>query len=180
MDKETSTSTSAGSVSDLPAGPEVPSSDIAADTSGAPPEARPETSESTPSDTTIVRDTHEAPTSTPTPTLPGSGSPTPEEPLPHSSPVPSPTAPREIPTVPHFIIGLLLLKARMTIQLRKRKMPEKIMILFLKKKVFSNSDFEKLLHVSYRTATRYLGQLVKEWKISPSQKRWSGRTYTII
>lgn len=59
----------------------------------------------------------------------------------------------------------LLVKARETIQFRKRKKLEKIMGLFLKKETITNDDVQKLLYVSDATATRYLKQLETEGKI---------------
>lgn len=59
----------------------------------------------------------------------------------------------------------LLVKARETIQFRKRKKLEKIMSLFLKKQSITNDDVQMLVYVSDATATRYLNQLEREGRI---------------
>ena len=66
----------------------------------------------------------------------------------------------------------LLIKARNAIQFRKRKKLDRVMTLFLKKKNSStsspqvtNDEVEKLIHVSDKTAERYLNILEKENKI---------------
>ena len=59
----------------------------------------------------------------------------------------------------------LLVKARATIQDRKRKKLDKIMEALNAKGKITNDEVEKLLHVSDATATRYLSALEKEGKI---------------
>jgi hypothetical protein len=71
----------------------------------------------------------------------------------------------------------LLVKARATIQFRKRKKLDKIMTLFLKKREIKNDDVEKLLHVSDATATVYLSILKKENKIKSSGKKGINYSY---
>jgi len=58
-----------------------------------------------------------------------------------------------------------LVKARVTIQDRKRKKRDKIMEALSKKNKITNDEVEKLLYISDATATRYLSVLVKEGKI---------------
>lgn len=59
----------------------------------------------------------------------------------------------------------LLVKARATIQDRKRKKLEKILEALTAKGKITNDEVEKLLHVSDATATRYLDALVKQGKV---------------
>lgn len=59
-------------------------------------------------------------------------------------------------------------KALEKIQFRKRRRLEKVMTLARRKRRIVNDDVEKLLHVSDATASRYLGQLVKEGKLRRS------------
>lgn len=59
----------------------------------------------------------------------------------------------------------LLVKARGSIQFRKRKKLDRIMGLFAKQASITNDDAEKLLHISDATACRYLGILEKEGKV---------------
>jgi hypothetical protein len=54
----------------------------------------------------------------------------------------------------------LLARALEKIQFRKRAKLERIMKFATEKKSINNDQVEKLLHVSHRTASRYLGQLV--------------------
>ena len=67
-------------------------------------------------------------------------------------------------TNPNFIQKLLI-KARAKIQERKKKKLDKIMKLFETKTELSNSDIQKLLRTTKRSATRYLDILEKEQKI---------------
>jgi len=75
---------------------------------------------------------------------------------------------------------LLLAKAGMVIQFRKRKKLEKIMTIFAKKSHITNDEVEKLLHVSDATATRYLSQLEKEGKIRQEGKIGKAVSYSKI
>jgi|SRR3989344_2365358 len=59
----------------------------------------------------------------------------------------------------------LLTKALESIQFRKKAKLEKIMKMATEKKVITNDQVEKLLHVSDATATRYLAELVKQNKL---------------
>jgi hypothetical protein len=99
--------------------------------------------------------------------------PTPASP-PESLPAPAPT----IAIPPQNIVGLILTKARLIIQLRKQKKLNKVMGLFLTKSKITNDEVEKLLHVSDATATRYLSELEKQGKIIQSGKTGHAVTYT--
>jgi hypothetical protein len=105
------------------------------------------------------------------PPTPASAPASPPESLPAQAPV-------IIPPPPQNIVGLVLTKARLIIQLRKQKKLIKIMGLFLNKKSITNDDVEKLLHVSDATATRYLSQLEKDGKITQTGKTGHAVTYT--
>lgn len=59
----------------------------------------------------------------------------------------------------------LLAKAREKLQFRKRKKLDRILVEIGKKGKITNDEVEKLLHISDKTAERYLSQLVKEQKI---------------
>lgn len=93
--------------------------------------------------------------SEPTPPVP--------QPPPESPPVQAPPPPLTI--TPLQVARDLLVKARASIQSRKRKKLDKILVLLDEKRNIANDDVEKLLHVSDATATRYLNQLEKERKI---------------
>ena len=67
-------------------------------------------------------------------------------------------------TPPNFVQNLLV-KARATIQTRKRKKLDKIMVLFDTKPHVTTKDVEKLLRTTKRTARRYFDQLEKENRI---------------
>jgi hypothetical protein len=115
-----------------------------------------------------------------TPTL-TQGSTSQSEPTPppvQSTPAFPTPAPAQIVTPPPNILKLLFKKAQLTIQLRKQKKLLKVMTLFAKKKSITNDDVEKLLHVSDATATRYLGQLTKENKITQIGKTGHAVSYT--
>ncbi|OGG93136.1 hypothetical protein A2609_02540 [Candidatus Kaiserbacteria bacterium RIFOXYD1_FULL_47_14] len=71
-----------------------------------------------------------------------------------------------------------LVKARVTIQDRKRKKRDKIMEALSKKNKITNDEVEKLLYISDATATRYLSVLVKEGKIQKVGTAGSGVAYT--
>jgi predicted HTH transcriptional regulator len=64
-----------------------------------------------------------------------------------------------------FVGKDILVKARATIQNRKRVKLEKILEHLNAKNHITNDEVEKLLHVSDATATRYLSQLEGEGKI---------------
>ena len=74
----------------------------------------------------------------------------------------------------------LLVKARATIQDRKRKKLDKIMEALNAKGKITNDEVEKLLHVSDATATRYLSALEKEGKIQQVGKTGKAVEYTRI
>ncbi|OYV27885.1 MAG: hypothetical protein B7W98_00815, partial [Parcubacteria group bacterium 20-58-5] len=74
----------------------------------------------------------------------------------------------------------LLVKARVTMQDRKRKKRDKIMQALNTKNKITNDEVEKLLHVSDATATRYLSALEKEGKIRQVGKTGTGVAYTKI
>jgi hypothetical protein len=59
----------------------------------------------------------------------------------------------------------LLAQAREKLQWRKRKKLNRILAEITKKRKITNDEVEKLLHISDKTAERYLSQLVKEQKI---------------
>ncbi|MDP3793065.1 MAG: hypothetical protein Q8Q89_05060 [bacterium] len=79
------------------------------------------------------------------------------EPVSISPPISQPSPQTTQPSPKSFLI-----KALESIQLRKKAKLEKIMKLANEKKVITNDDVEKLLHVSDATATRYLSGLVKQ------------------
>lgn len=64
----------------------------------------------------------------------------------------------------------LLVKARATLSLRRKKKIEKIMTLFLRKSKIVNKDVRELLTTTEHTATDYLNALVKEGKIKKEGK----------
>lgn len=72
----------------------------------------------------------------------------------------------------------LLAKARVSIQDRKRKKRDKIMLALNTKNKITNDEVEKLLHVSDATATRYLSALVKEGKLKQEKRTGAGVTYS--
>ncbi len=74
----------------------------------------------------------------------------------------------------------LLVKARATIQDRKRKKLDKILEFLNTKGKLTNDEVEKLLHVSDATATRYLSALEKEGKIKQVGKTGKAVEYTRI
>jgi hypothetical protein len=71
----------------------------------------------------------------------------------------------------------ILVKARVSIQDRKRKKRDKIMLALNTKNKITNDEVEKLLHVSDATATRYLSALEKEGKIIQVGKKGKGILY---
>ena len=74
----------------------------------------------------------------------------------------------------------LLIKARSAIQFRKRKKLDRVMTLFLKQSKITNDEVEKLLHVSDKTAERYLNILEKENKIKQIGKTGRAVVYLKI
>ncbi|OGD66756.1 hypothetical protein A2442_01375 [Candidatus Campbellbacteria bacterium RIFOXYC2_FULL_35_25] len=90
-----------------------------------------------------------------------------EQPQPQSEPQPQQTQTVEkiIYQTPPNLIQNLLTKARAKIQERKNKKLNKIMSLFESNSNISNSDVQKLLRTTKRSATRYLNILEKEQKI---------------
>lgn len=86
-----------------------------------------------------------------------SPTPIPDTPLPVT---PKSDAPAAIP-----IITALLTKARAAIQNRKQKKLLKILKLVETNKTITNDDIEKFLRCSDATATRYIGDLIKQGKL---------------
>ncbi len=90
-----------------------------------------------------------------------------------------PTQSESTPIIPNVSAQLspksFLAKALESIQFRKKAKLEKIMKLANEKKVITNDDVEKLLHVSDATATRYLSTLVKQNRLKVSGNRRSVR-----
>lgn len=74
----------------------------------------------------------------------------------------------------------LFTKALHARQNKKRKKLDQIMSLFAKQTTITNSEVEKLLHVSDATATRYLSTLEKEGKIKQNGKEGKGVSYSRI
>lgn len=72
----------------------------------------------------------------------------------------------------------LLMKARASIQDRKRKKLEKILEVLNTKEKITNDEVEKLLHISDATATRYLEQLEKEGKIKQEGRTGKSVSYS--
>src|SRR3989344_1867104 len=101
--------------------------------------------------------------------------PEPEPIAPTPAPEPPQAASAPVPTHPSRD---LLVKARATIQDRKRKKLEKIMEALNAKGKITNDEVEKLLHVSDATATRYLSQLEKDGKIKQVGKTGKGVSYS--
>ena len=105
--------------------------------------------------------------------------PAPEPPQAASAPVaPAPTS-TSSPQATHPARDLLV-KARATIQDRKRKKLDKILEALNAKGKITNDEFEKLLHISDATATRYLSALEKEGKIQQVGKTGKAVEYTRI
>ena len=71
----------------------------------------------------------------------------------------------------------LLAKARETLQFRKRKKLDQILVEITKKGKITNDEVEKLLHISDKTAERYLSQLVKEKKIKTNGHKGKALLY---
>src|SRR3989344_5826798 len=124
----------------------------------------------------------------PEPFDPAQGKPTP-------TPAPEPpqtaaSAPATSATAPTHPVRGLLVKARATIQDRKRKKLEKILealdgkgpttLKLRRAGKITNDEVEKLLHVSDATATRYLSALEKEGKIQQVGRTGKAVVYTRI
>ncbi len=105
--------------------------------------------------------------------------PAPEPPQAASAPVSPAPASTSTPQATHPARDLLV-KARATIQDRKRKKLEKILEALNTKGKITNDEVEKLLHVSDATATRYLSALEKEGKIQQVGKTGKAVEYTRI
>lgn len=73
-----------------------------------------------------------------------------------------------------------MVKARATIQERRRKKLEKILEALAVKGKITNDEVEKLLRVSDATATRYLSTLEKEGKIQQVGKTGKSVEYRKI
>ena len=71
----------------------------------------------------------------------------------------------------------LLAQAREKLQFRKRKKLDRILVEITKKGKITNDEVEKLLHISDKTAERYLSQLVKEQKIKTNGKKGKAIEY---
>jgi len=114
----------------------------------------------------------------------------PNEPTPAPEPIastpvvtqPEPPPPVSAPVIlaPVHAVRDLLTKARVSIQDRKRKKRDKIMLALTTKTKITNDEVEKLLHVSDATATRYLSALEKEGKIKQVGKTGHGVVYSKI
>lgn len=128
-----------------------------------------------PVEMSVPAPTEESAPETPTTQIPES------EPLP---PAPEPIAeqsppPAAAPAVVH--VGRdLLVKARATIQDRKRKKLDKILEALTAKGKITNDEVEKLLRVSDATATRYLTTLEQQGKIQQVGKTGKSVEYRKI
>lgn len=71
----------------------------------------------------------------------------------------------------------LLARAREKLQFRKRKKLDRILVEIGKKGKITNDEVEKLLHISDKTAERYLSQLVKEQKIKANGQKGKALLY---
>ena len=71
----------------------------------------------------------------------------------------------------------LLAQAREKLQFRKRKKLDRILVEIGKKGKITNDDVEKLLHISDKTAERYLSQLQKEGKIKTNGQKGKALLY---
>jgi hypothetical protein len=71
----------------------------------------------------------------------------------------------------------LLAKAREKLQFRKRKKLDRILVEIAKKGKITNDEVEKLLHISDKTAERYLSQLIKEQKIKTNGQKGKAIEY---
>jgi predicted HTH transcriptional regulator len=92
-------------------------------------------------------------------------------------PITQPPPPPEIPAQPEpSRLRQLWQRFLESLKGRKAKRLEKILQLAKEKREITNDDVEKLLHVSDKTATRYLNELVREGKLKrlglPSHARY--------
>ena len=71
----------------------------------------------------------------------------------------------------------LLAKAREKLQFRKRKKLDRILVDITKKGKITNDEVEKLLHISDKTAERYLSQLLKEGKLKTNGQKGKAIEY---
>ncbi len=71
----------------------------------------------------------------------------------------------------------LLAQAREKLQFRKRKKLDRILAEVTKKGKITNDEVEKLLHISDKTAERYLSQLIKEQKIKTNGQKGKAIEY---
>ena len=107
--------------------------------------------------------------------------PLPPEPEPIApAPEPSQVARAPVSPAPTHPARDLLVKARATIQDRKRKKLDKILEVLNARGKITNDEVEKLLHVSDATATRYLSALEKEGKIQQVGKTGKAVEYKRI
>ena len=79
--------------------------------------------------------------------------------------VPVPVPQTISPTSTTSLVKALLMKAQEKIQFNRNKKLSRIMEYVTSHKSIANDQVEKLLHVSNRTATRYLQLLAKEGKL---------------
>ena len=161
-----------------PPAPESPSPVVEAPAPAAepvtPPEASPTPAEAAPApDSTSSPQAETAQSQTPTAQIP------PNEPIePEPEPIQPPSSAAPAQTGILHIARDLLMKARVSIQDRKRKKRDKIMQALNLKNKITNDEVEKLLHVSDATATRYLSALEKEGKIKQAGRTGMGVTYS--
>lgn len=122
-----------------------------------------------------------AETPSPAPTAEQPATETPTAQIPANEPLPpTPTPAAASAPVPTQPARDLLVKARATIQDRKRKKLDKILEALATKEKITNDEVEKLLHVSDATATRYLSALEKEGKIQQVGRTGKAVEYTRI
>jgi predicted HTH transcriptional regulator len=108
----------------------------------------------------------ETPLESPKEEVPSEAQPEVKEPQIETQEIPPITpTPRPPPQPEPSILRQLWQKALEKIRERKSKRLEKILQLASKKGEITNDDVEKLLHVSNRTATRYLDELVKQGRL---------------
>ena len=114
--------------------------------------------------------------------------PTPPEQVVLAEPAPTPPSTQPQPELPqhpptlHTKLSSLLATARNLIQTRRNQKLEKIVAFALNQKAkgksVTNDEVEKLLHVSDRSASRYLNVLVKQGRLKVSGVK-KGATYEI-
>src|SRR3989344_3180944 len=103
-------------------------------------------------------------------------SPAVEPPPPIETP-PAPAIPEPViaPPIPLPDISARQAKGRVTQTRKTLERLEKILAFAKTRKQITNDDIQKLLRVSYATATRYLARLVKEGKLRREGKPKIGR-----